>query len=150
MTAREWLQGVTECARLILAEKRFEEMRRNSALGLSAPFNADAVRGGGRDPMRAIDELIDAQGTRRERLASAYEEIATARATLEGMRSVGWMEHESADILEAHHVNLMQKTDIARALAISYTTLRRRYDFGLDWLDAHGIARAREGHGLAT
>lgn len=149
MTASEWLASVTDCAKLIRAERNFEEMRRVSALGLTAPFNPDNVHATRLDSTRAIDDLLDAQSSRRERLASAYEEIATARAVFDGMRSVGWLEHESADVLEACHVALMRKVDIARALNISYSTLKRRYEVGVDWIDAHGVARAKEGAGFA-
>lgn len=149
MTASEWLAGVSDSAKLIRAARDFEELRRNSALGLTAPFNPDNVHSTRLDPTRAIDELMDAQASKRERMASAYEEIAQARATFEGMRSIGWMEHESADILEAYHVGLMRKTDIARALNMSDSTLKRRYEFGVNWLDANGVARAKSGMGMA-
>lgn len=151
MDAREWLRSVSDSARLILADSKLEELRRSQALSISAPFTTEVIsRTPNPDRMRAVDKLIDAQATRRERLAGAYEDIAQARSAFEGMRSVGWMEHEAADVLEAVHVLLMSKQQIALALNLSYATTRRRYDYGVDWLDAHGIAHAREGYGLAT
>ena len=150
MTAREWLASVTLAARALRAEEMREELARVAALGLGSSLGSLPHAHGISDKMAAVDALIDSEKDAHDRKIAALDDLARAREVFDGLRSVGWMEAEAANVLESVHVNLMPKTDIAEAVHESYSTIRRRYDYGVEWLDAHGIAHAREGIGSAT
>lgn len=146
--AREWLLGVEEAARIIDADRRWVEAQRELALRMS-PSNT-GVHSGISDPMRPIDFIIDSEKSRRERIGFALEEVAEAREALHGMQTIGSLEHEAASMLELVHIELLTKKDAASMLLISYDTGKRRYNYGVDWLNAHGLAYAKAGRGLAT
>ena len=148
MDAREWLDSVTQAARLVRAEGDREAVMRNAALGLSR--RADSMPSGGRDAMALVDSIADLEATRKQRMASSAREVARAREVFDGMRLVGKLEADAATVLEGVHVGLMGKSAVARSLGVSRSTVKRRYSYGLDWLDAHGMARAREGMGAAS
>lgn len=147
MTAAEWLRTVSDAARMIHSELLWEEAQRNRALSLSAP---QGIGGGSHDKMHAVDVLIDVEMSRSQRLAHAFYEINQAREVFEGMKTIGMLEGDAARIFELVHINLIKKTDAANALNMSLPTLKRRYAYGVDWLDAHGLAHAKAGIGRAT
>lgn len=146
--AREWLSGVEEAARIIDADRRWAEAQRE--LAMRAGQSGVKVMTGIHDPMAPIDYLIDSEKARRDRLGFAINEVLEARAVLHGMQTVGAIEHEAASMLELVHLELLTKKDAAFMLLISYDTGKRRYNYGIDWLNAHGLAYAKAGRGLAT
>lgn len=150
MTAREWLASVTSAVKAVKAEETHEELARLAATRLGSPLG-DGVRSPNvADKMAAVDAYLDGAESSASRKAEALAEIARAREVFDGLRSVGWMEAEAANVLEAVHIGMLTKREVAAAAHESYATVRRRYSFGVDWLDSHGIAHARAGIGAAT
>lgn len=146
--ARSWLMEVTEAAKLAEAERRYLEARMFLATRIGgAP--STGIHTGITDPMKQVDALIDAEQGRSRTLQAAMEEVSAAREVFAGMRSVGSLESRAASMLELVHVDLITKKDAAEALGISYDSGKRSYLFGVEWLDAHGIAAAKSGKGMA-
>lgn len=150
MTAREWLASVTSAAKAARAEETREELARLAAHRLGSSLGGDVRSPNISDKTAAIDAYLDGEKASADRKAAALAEVARAREVFDGLRSVGWMEAEAANVLEAVHIGMLTKHEIAEAAHESYSTIRRRYSFGVDWLDAHGIAHARAGIGSAT
>ena len=146
--AAEWLRGIEEAARLVDAEERWLEARRLMASRIGSPSTI-GVHTGVSDPMAQVDSLLDAENERRGSMLYAYQEIEDARQVFAGMRSIGAMEHSAASMMELVHIGLSTKKDAAKALGLSYDTGKRAYSYGVDWLDAHGLAFAKAGRGLA-
>lgn len=144
--AAEWLASVAEAARAIQRDAVMAEARRLAAQRLSAPTG---IGGGSADPMGPLDEAIDQDATRRQRLAHAYDELREAARVFEGLRSVGLMEQEAADVMELVSIGCMTIDEAAEALRTSPRTAKRRKRYGLEWLDAHGLAYAKAGTGRA-
>lgn len=147
--AREWLTGIKEAARIIAADNRLIEARRNSALSLAAPIGI-AGRGGAVDRLGALDVALDLEATRSSRLEYALKEIAEAQLVFEGMRTVGVLENDAANVLELETVYLFTQKETAAKLYVSLATVKRRANYGVDWLNAHGLAHAKTGTGRAT
>ena len=146
--ARSWLSEVTEAARLAEAESRYLEARMMLATRIGgAPTTG--IHTGITDPMKQVDALIDAEQGHSRTLKAAMAEALEARTVFAGMRSVGSLESRAASMLELVHVDLLTKKDAAEALGISYDSGKRSYTFGVEWLDAHGIAAAKSSMGIA-
>lgn len=146
--AREWLQEVEQAARLADAETRWLEAQRMMAMRVGGAPTA-GIHTGISDPMRPIDALMDSEKERRGSIAGALSELDDARTVFDGMRMVGAMEHRAASMMELVHVQLSTKKDAAAALGVSYDKGKRAYSYGVDWLNAHGIAYAKAGRGIA-
>lgn len=147
--AREWLAGVSEAARIVEHEAQWEEAQRYAAIRISAPLGI-AGKSSNSNVMAVVDNLIDTEKTRKDRIGYAIEELVNAHSVFEGMRTIGMYERSAADVLELVHVGLVTKKDAAKALYMSYSTVKARYCFGVDWLNAHGLAHAKAGVGLAA
>lgn len=147
--ACEWLGEVTEAAKLVESERRWLDAQRMMALRIGSPSMTTIHTGIG-DPMAQIDALMDSENVRTKNISLALSEVEAARSVFSGMRSVGSMEHQAASILELVHIGLMTKKDSAESLGISYSAAKRAYQYGVDWLNAHGVAYAKAGKGLAT
>lgn len=146
--AMEWLKGIEEAAKLADAEERWLEAKRMMASRIGSPSTM-GIHTGVSDPMAQVDSLMDAEKERRGSMVSAYQEIEEAQQVFSGMRSIGAMEHDAASMMELVHIGLSTKKDAAKALGLSYDTGKRAYAYGVDWLNAHGLAFAKVGRGLA-
>lgn len=142
--AREWLDGVSAAARLIKAHEAHAAAVRSRAAISPQSYDAFVSATGG-DTMAQIDAVL----AREEGLGKARAEVADARRALSGMALVGSLEADAAAVLLMSHVELEGKKDIARMLGVSLSTVKRRYAYGVDWLDAHGLAHAKTGTGRA-
>ena len=148
--AREWLESVAAASRSIRSENLLSESRRDLlAVKAYDPTRVIVASSPSPDKMVALDALIDWESARDERMMGARREIESALLAFEGMRRVGAHEAEAADVLELVYVGLSSYRYAARQLHVSSRTIRRWHDFGVDWLDAHGIAHAKEGIGHA-
>lgn len=145
--AAEWLSEVEQAARLADAQSRWLKAQRMLAMRIGAPTTG--IHTGISDPMKPIDALIDSEKEKGDAITSAMQEVMEAKAVFAGMRTVGVMEHDAASMMELVHVGLNTKKDAAKALGISYDSGKRAYSYGVDWLNAHGIAYAKAGRGVA-
>lgn len=148
--AREWLQSVTSAVRSIKSDAVLISTARERLDSLGSVVKEVVVRSSAADSTDKIDAVLDLENERRERLANAQREVAEARRVFEGMRRIGKLESNAADVLELVHVSDISKSRAAKRLRVSRSTLLRRYAYGVDWLDAHGLAYAKQGVGRAT
>lgn len=149
-SAAEWLTSVSEAVRSINADEAIERRRRELAFGRGATLHDIVVSSSPDfDVMRAADDLADYAESRERRLSSARAEVADAVRTFEGMRGVGHMEAASADVLELTYIHLLSRTEVAVELDMSRSSVQRCHAYGVDWLDAHGVAHAKSGVGFA-
>lgn len=148
--AREWLESVTEAVRSIEADAILMGAARERLESLGSVIKEVVVRSSASDPMAKVDEVLMLEAERESRLAHAMREVNDARLVFEGMRRIGTLESKAADTLELVHVLDMTKKDAAKRLGVSRMTLASRYSYGVEWLDAHGLAYAKEGIGRAT
>lgn len=148
--AREWLRAVSGAARLVREDSRMADARRELASS-SGPSIRDVLVAStpSQDVMARYDAIIDADEARQRRISSARAVVAECVAVMAGMRLVGEQESAAADVLELVYVELVPRAEVARLLRASESTVRRRHDYGCDWLDAHGVAHAKAGTGSA-
>lgn len=147
--AREWLSEVEAAARLAESERKWLDAQRMMAMRLGSP-SMTTIHTGLSDPMAGIDALMDSEVARTKSIAGALEELDAAKLVFAGMRGIGAMEHRAASMMELVHIGLLTKKDAAEALGISYSCGKSAYALGVDWLNAHGLAFAKNGTGSAT
>ena len=148
--ALEWLQSVTAAVRSIEADAILISTARERLDSLGSVVKEVVVRASLSDSTDKIDAVLDLEAEREARIASARREVDEARAVFEGMRRIGSMESNAADALELVHVSDLSKATAARRLGVSRPTLLSRYAYGVNFLDAHGLAYAKAGLGRAT
>lgn len=147
--AREWLRGVSDAIRTLQIERQWVEMQRERSLSLGTMFKEVNISTTPNvDKMGASDALVDYEMDV-ERSIHAKSEVREALDVFEGMRNVGPMEYMAANVMQMRHVDLMGVADVARQMCVSRATVQRRYDYGIDWLSAHGIGHAKSGTGAA-
>lgn len=148
--AAEWLRSVTDAVMWERNDKAYMDALRASSLSLGCHWRDVVVASSGSgDRMAASDELVDLEGHARrgDWAASAVEE---AGRVFDGMRTVGSMEQQAANVMQMVHMGLIPHETVARMLGMSASTERRRYNYGVEWLSANGLARAKAGRGGAA
>lgn len=148
--AQEWLQSVTAAVRTIKSDAIAIRDARRRLESLGSVVKEVVVKSTPSDSTDKIDAVLDLEAERSSRLADANREVANARLVFEGMRRIGKLESNAADVLELVHASDMSKHRAAKRLRVSGSTLQRRYAYGIDWLNAHGLAYAKQGVGRAT
>lgn len=149
--ARQWLRSVSDASETLSAESEMDEARRAASMSLGCHLR-DVVVAFTPNPDKngLSDEILDAELSKRNRLATSEGIIRDALLVFEGMRGVGLLEAQSADVLELTHVYRLSRRAVAQSLHIGCTTYDRRYEYGVDWLSANGIAHAKAGTGAAS
>ena len=150
MTARDYFEGVRAAQRAIdrrlasLAAMRERE-------GLRAQRYDAVGRGSGpRDVMAATDARIDAEERSRAELGALYAEVSDAREVCRGLRAACPHRAEWGDVLEMRYCDALDWRNVADAMRASERQCRTWHDAALDFVDAHGLARVREGCGQAA
>ena len=148
--AREWLQGIADAVAFVRDADRLAEERREVATAYGATIKDVMVASTpNQDVMAPIDNLIVAETANAKLVEQALADIAEARLVLAGMRAVGPNERTAADVLECRYVELWSLERVSALMMVSVSTVRRRVEYGIDWLDAHGLAHAKAGAGVA-
>ena len=149
LTARELFESAASAQRRIdgrLAAIRAMRERE----GVRAQGYEAVGRGTGHgDPMRATDARIDAEAAARDELAALEAEVESARELCRGVRIANPSHALWGDALELHYVELMTWDEAGRYVGATGEGMRRAAYAALDWIDAVGVARAREGMGQA-
>lgn len=144
--ARRWLESLSQAARLIHNEQVLAQARRERMLSLSGSSSGERVSSTpSQDPMRAVDDVIDAEASSNERLKSARTEIESGRQVFIAMREMQPTIAEAATALEMIYLYGMSQHEAANTLNVSFSTIRRRKEFGIDWLDANGLPNVANG-----
>lgn len=101
------------------------------------------------DPMRAVDDRIDAEERARLELTGYEEEVDDARSVCRGVRFANPSHPLWGDVLEIHFLELASWEDVAKHLGVSTSYARHAAYAALEWIDSVGIAAARKGMGRA-
>lgn len=148
MTAREYFEGVRACQRAI--DRRLAviaSMRRREAVRAQS-YEAVGRSSGARDAMAATDARIDAEAAAAADLADMRREVEGGRELCAGVRSANpgkrW-----GDVLELRYCEDRTLQEIAGALGVSVRSIQADLSAALDWVSLTGIARARQGRGVA-
>lgn len=150
-SAVDWLNSVSEAVKSINNDEAIEQRRRELALGRGATLHDIVVSSSPDfDVMRSVDALADFAESRERRLSVARAEVADAMRVFEGMRSVGHMEAAAADVLELTYIHLLSRGEVAAELGMSRSSAQRCHAYGVEWLDANGLAHAKVGMGAAA
>ena len=149
MTSREYFESASVAQRCI--DGRLAAIRSmRDREGVRAQGYEAVGRSGFADPMSATDERIDAEARARSELAEYEAEVERARAVCRGIRAANPLHPLWGDSLELHYIELMTWDDAGRLCGVTGEAMRRAAYAALDWVDAVGIARARDGMGQAS
>lgn len=140
MTAEEWLESVRECAAQISSHAALLEHMR-SQLG---PHERGARFGRATylDPMRRVDEYLDAETESSQIVADCQREVDRARLLVAGIESLGG--DDAAQVITRRYLRDETWEQIAREMghaAKSCELLCRRT---CRWIDSVGMARLIE------
>ena len=147
MTAREYFEGVRAAVGLLeRAGRRLEALRAAEGprgAGISTAGRSGAVA----DPMRATDARMDAEARILAEADRYRAEIAGGREVCAGLRALcphtRW-----GDVLEARYCDALPWDPVASLMGVTRKTCQVDARAACDWLDAHGIAVAREAAGV--
>ncbi|MDN0063517.1 hypothetical protein [Collinsella ihumii] len=143
MDAREYFEDVRAAARMLeRCIRRIEAMR--AAEGLrGASLSPAPSRTGVSDPMRRTDARMDAEKQAVCEAEAYRAEIRAGREVCAGLRRAcphtRW-----GDVLEARYCDAMEWNPVATIAGVTRKTCQTDANAAFDWLDAHGIAAARE------
>lgn len=150
MTSREYFEAACAAQRRIdgclasLARMRSMEGVRAQRYD-SGPHGS----GGVRDQMRRTDARMDAERRAREELSSLYAEVEDAREVCRGYSCANPMSCGGV-LLQLHYIDLMTWREAASSVGLSESVARKEARVALEWIDAVGIAAARDGMGAAS
>lgn len=151
--SREWLESVRAYVSYAKRERRIMEARRERRWSLGSQAPSDGGHSG-KGPRNAIYEdvvaWLQAQEDSTTACRAACEEIRQAHDVLSGMALAGPREAECSQVLTCVYLDGMSEREASLVLHMSKTTVRELEGQGLDWLDAMGPERARQGVGIAT
>lgn len=145
MDSREYFQSASAAQRLIDAKlAAIESMRaREGVRAQRYDRIGGSGKGGVSDPMRATTLRIDAEERAKAELKQYQAEVESARAVCSGFSKLN--PHSiGGGCLELHYIELLTWRDTAAYMGVSETTARRAASAALDWLDAYGVAYARD------
>lgn len=149
MTAREEFESARSAQRSIdAALARLESARAREGVRAQR-YDVGGGRGGASDAMWQVDARMDMEARVARQLASLRAEVERARDLCEGVRAANPANRSWGDVLELHYCDDLPWDAVARELGISARMAYRHALAALDWIDAVGPARAREGLGQA-
>lgn len=149
MTAREFFEAARAAQRHIDGRLAAIRAMRERESVRSPGYDAVGRSFGSSDPMAAADALVDAEEAARSELAAYEREVADARAVCRGIRAANPTHPLWGNAVELHYLDLMGWDEAGRYVGASGESMRRAAYAALDWVDAVGIARARDGMGQA-
>lgn len=140
MTAEEWLESVRQCVTQIDAETaRITAMR--AQLGPHArggQFGSSTYL----DPMRHVDECLDAEWESSQIVAECEEQIDRAWKLVAGISALGG--HDAAQIVTRYYLWAEDWPQIARRVGHGADECRLLCRRTCRWIDSVGIARLVE------
>ena len=149
MTAREYFENVRACQRAI--DRRLviiESMKAREGVRAQR-YDTIGHATGNHDVMCATDIRMDAEQSAISDLTTLLKEVEDGRAVCRGIRAANpcqpW-----GDVLEFRYIEDKTWTAVANALCISERQAQMLLSCALDWVDAVGIAAAKNGMGQAA
>lgn len=115
---------------------------RRSLLGMHGRSGGPIPAGAALDPMRQVDEAMDAEEDDARLLASLESEIRSACAVVAGIGAAA--SREASEVCERRLLLCRSWTETAREMRQTVATVRALLDMTLDWADARGAARLSE------
>ena len=150
MTAREFFESARAAQRRIDGRLAAIRAMREREGARAQSYEAIGRGTGASDPMRPVDARIDAEADALAELAQCEREVESARAVCRGVRAACPHNPVWGDVLELRYIELFEWDRIGRALGMTGSGARQACGAALDWVDAIGIAAARDGCGQAA
>lgn len=150
MTAREYFEGARSAQRRIDGRLASIQSMVETEAQRAQRYDAIVHGSGISDPMARVDARIDAEARARAELADLEAAVDDARQVCAGIRRANPNQPFWGDALEHHYIDLMTWAESGSMFGVSAETMRRAAYSALDWVDAVGIAAAREGMGQAA
>lgn len=150
LTSREYFESASAAqCRIDACLASLAEMREKEGVRAQRYDAGPSGKGGVRDRMAATDRRMDYEAEAMEELSLLYAEVADARAVCRGYSAANPLS-KGGPLLALHYLDLMTWRQVARHAHMSESTVREAARIALEWIDAHGIAAAREGVGMAS
>lgn len=143
--AAAWLAQVSEDAR-ICRQEQLSALAEETGGGRSQGISV--AKGFVSDPMAPVDGRLDRESIRAARLARSNAAVEDCEQVLDGMAAAGLC--VEAYIVGLRDIDGFSWKSISQVLGVSESTVRRRRQVAVEWLDHVGPIRARQGMGTAT
>lgn len=141
MTSREYFASAMEAAQLKRdLEERVEQ--RSHAMTFHGRSGQTLGHGVILDPMRNVDEALDANAEDERAISCCEGELSDAWDVVGGIAELS--SDEAAQVVCRHYLWLDEWDEIARSLGHTETECQALLEITLDWCDEIGLARLRE------
>lgn len=141
MTSREYFSSAMEASREL--DRLTEDIdQRNHAMMFHGRSGQTLSHGVILDPMRNVDEALDANAEDEVAVSECEREIEDAWYVVGGISELG--ADEAANVICCHYLWLMSWPEIASSLGHTETECQALMEMALDWCDGVGIARLRD------
>ena len=147
MDAREYFEGVRAAVfSRSRCEQRLEKLRSAEGVKAQGYSGMPTGKGGVSDPMAATDSRMVAEQQAAADMQAYEREIADGFKVCSGVRkahpSLRW-----GDALEFRYCLALDWANVASCMNVTRQQAQRDANAAMDWIDAVGIAAAREGCG---
>lgn len=141
MTVRDVLESAMEAERQRQAVTSRMQMRRD-LLGMHGGGGEAIAKGTILDPMRQVDECLDAEASDSMLLEQLEAELDDAWQMVGGMSVMG--ADDGAQVLCRRYLWLEGWTDVARSMGHTETECQALAEMTMAWADEIGVARLRQ------
>ena len=141
MTVRDVLESAMEAERQRQAVTSRMQMRRD-LLGMHAGGGEAIAKGTILDPMRQVDECLDAEASDSMLLEQLEAELDDAWQMVGGMSVMG--ADDGAQVLCRHYLWLEGWPEVARGMGHTETECQALAEMTMSWADEIGVARLRQ------
>lgn len=141
MTVRDVLESAMEAERQRQAVTSRMQMRRD-LLGMHAGGGEAIAKGTILDPMRQVDECLDAEASDSMLMEQLEAELDDAWQMVGGMSVMG--ADDGAQVLCRHYLWLEGWPEIARGMGHTETECQALAEMTMSWADEIGVARLRQ------
>lgn len=141
MTVRDVLESAMEAERQRQAVTSRMQMRRD-LLGMHGGGGEAIAKGTILDPMRQVDECLDAEASDSMLLEQLESELDDAWQMVGGISVMG--ADDGAQVLCRHYLWLEGWDEIARGMGHTETECQALAEMTMSWADEIGVARLRQ------
>lgn len=141
MTVRDVLESAMEAERQRQTVSARMQMRRD-LLGMHGGGGENIAKGTILDPMRQVDECLDAEASDSMLLEQLEAELDDAWQMIGGMSVMG--ADDGAQVLCRHYLWLEGWAEIAESMGHTETECQALAEMTISWADEIGVARLRQ------